>query len=304
MLCPDANILRDDRIESKLTLQPPPSDDLNLFGFAFADGGEICVLQGLVKHFVYMKQEYVSTFSFVLRVADIRDHDLLWSVQPRIQRSTTEDPDLLLLCDLGERNLSQESCEPFLKGDASLAQPEDGLFWSMYQEVFARYRDDGKIWVVGAYSGKIQLLSGSGRVLDEAQLETEAAPVDEAHQKQQILDAMGSTVAGPPPDTSIRVPSRHMIVESIATIDDGLLILPTEQSKNHNTLIMFDSANSRFYHFLLPKKLENALMIATTPDAVWFDNPVSWIGVDELMELARNANATSDSGNTAPSGDG
>ena len=32
-------ILRDGRIDSKLTLQPPPSEDLNLFGFAFADGG-------------------------------------------------------------------------------------------------------------------------------------------------------------------------------------------------------------------------------------------------------------------------
>jgi hypothetical protein len=279
-------ILRGDRVESELSLQPPPGEDFNLFGFSFYRDEELYILNGIFKHFVYKKKQYVTTFEFVSHAVDFRDDEMLWSIQPHVWREPPkEDPPLLMLSDLTKSDLKESDCEVLLHSDLSAVPEEEGYDGVVYQELAAQYREDGKIWSVGRYSGEIKLLSNTARPLAEYQIEPEAEPVDEQALRQELLASVNAPLHKPDADIVVHTPTKQVIVKSIATHGNDLLILPSQYSKYHNTLIMLDTQGDRFYHFFLPDALRESRIVATTEDAVWFENPVSWIEIDDLMAL-------------------
>jgi hypothetical protein len=283
-------ILKGDRVESELTLQAPPGEDFNLFGFSFSSDHDLYVLNGLFKHYIYKKKQYLSTFEAVSRTLDFHDDQMLWSLQPRIPRETpTDGPPLLVHTDL---EASDDSYEALLRSDLSATPEEEGLDGLIYQELAARYREDGKIWAAGRFSGEIRLLSNTTRKLAEYQIEPDAEPVDEQALKEQLLTSVSTPLNKPDTEVVLHTPTRQVIVRAIATHGNDLLLLPSEYSKYHNTLIMLDSQSYRFYHLILPEALKESWSFAVTEDAVWFNSPVSWIEIDDLMALVWSKTTT------------
>jgi hypothetical protein len=278
-------VLKGDRLEKQFTLQPALTEEFYLYGLTIAEEGDLCILNGLYQHPIYRKQELVATFSFMSRVADIRDDELLWSLKadvPPPSIPVKDDPQLLVISDLTERELREDDCEELLSVDMREIDRNDE-FAVLRREIFARFRQDGKIWAVSIFPGRIQLMSRSGRVLLERQIDEYTEPVDQEALREQVLGAVGKPLHDPDPDIVVAVASKRPAIRSIATYRNDLFLRPTEYSKYSNMLIMYDSQLDRFYHFILPEVLSDAGFIAATEDAVWFNKPLSWIAVDDLM---------------------
>jgi hypothetical protein len=291
-------ILKGDRVESELTLQPPPGEDFNLFCFSFSSDQDLYVLNGLFKHYIYKKKQYLTTFEGVSRTLDFRDDRMLWSLQPRVPREQPKDgPPLLVQTDLEAPGSSDY--EVLLRSDLSAAPEEEGLDGLIYQELAARYRKDGTIWAAGRFSGEIRLLSNTARKLAEYRIEPDAEPVDEQALEDQLLASVSAPLHKPEAEVVLHTPTRQVIVRAIATHGNDLLVLPSEYSKYHNTLIMLDSQSDRFYHFSLPEALKGSWVFAVTEEAVWFNSPVSCIGIDDLMGLVYTEQDKNQSGRAA-----
>jgi hypothetical protein len=117
------------------------------------------------------------------------------------------------------------------------------------------------------------------------QLDQESEPVDQEALEEHVLSSVGVPVQDPDPDIMVATPSKHSIIDSLATVGNDLFLRPTKHSKYHNMLIMYDNQLDRFYYFILPGALDKARYIAATEDALWFNKPLSWIEIEDLMAL-------------------
>jgi hypothetical protein len=222
-------------------------------------------------------------------MADIRGHELLWSLEPDAPPSFVkidEDPPHLVISDLKEETLLEEDYQVLRRVALEGLDRDDG-FSVIAKEVLARYREDGRIWTVGLYSGVIQMLSRTGKVLDELKIDADSEPVDSEGLAREVLGSRGVPLHNPEPDIVVLTPSKNPTVRCTAVHGRDLYILPTKHSSFHGVLIVLDSGRDKLLFYRLPESLLAAKAVAATEDEIWFDKPLSWIELYDLTNLAQ-----------------
>jgi hypothetical protein len=173
----------------------------------------------------------------------------------------------------------------------------------MYHELTPAVRSDGKLWLAGAFSGKLLLAEDNGHILrrwslPDALKRAEDDPEVRRHQDEEMQRETEKWAAQQQVDAT-KKPGQveiywsnksRLFNNAVARGKDLVLALATVTPPRGSLLLLRNGDEQAPLCFQLPDLVKassdtGAIQVAITDDAVWFRKPLGYIPWDGLEEL-------------------